>query len=104
MKACGYCGQENDDVASHCKGCGTSLIEDSSNFDSGRFKNLFRLILIALTIGGGFTGLTVTVRGIFQLENAQLLSYLIYCVVIALYFFTIVSGLLFVDNRKCVTH
>src|SRR5437868_15254197 len=30
MRKCTYCGQENDDTAVNCKGCGTSTIAESS--------------------------------------------------------------------------
>ena len=35
MKTCGYCGRENDDVATHCKECGTSFITETP----GKFRD-----------------------------------------------------------------
>jgi hypothetical protein len=64
-------------------------------------KTWFRWILLALTIGGGFTGLVVTVQAMFQSEGASFFQFLLFGGFAALYLFTVVSGLLFADNPKC---
>jgi len=64
-------------------------------------KTLFRWILLVLAIGGGFTGLVITVQAMFQSEANSLPSFVICGVFVILYIFTIVSGLLFADNPRC---
>ena len=61
---------------------------------------LFRWLLLTLNIGGGFTGLVVTLQGIAesQLSSLQLLFYIWF---FGLYILTIASGLMFADSPRC---
>src|SRR5690242_10285691 len=62
-------------------------------------KTWLRWILLTLTIGGGFTGLAVTLQATFQSE-IDVFSGIIAGLVSLLYLFVIVSGLLFAENSK----
>jgi hypothetical protein len=64
-------------------------------------KMWLRWILLVLTIGGGFTGLVVTLQAMFQSGDVGLGSLIIFSAFVALYIFTVVSGLFFADNSKC---
>jgi hypothetical protein len=115
MKACKYCGVENQDDAAQCYVCHTTEFAvpvpaseatqpetetTPAAKPSKPIKAWFRWMVLILTIGGGFTGLALIVQGIFQLQTRQLSYLFLYTPFVILYGSTIVSGLLFADNPK----
>jgi hypothetical protein len=64
-------------------------------------KTWLRLLLVALTVGGGFTGLTYTLNAFGGFEKYGLAAELVGLAFMALYAFVIVAGLLFVHDLHC---
>jgi hypothetical protein len=61
MKACGYCGRENDDAAMQCRECGTSF--DEVTKDTGAaFRDFIRVCStpLGLTITTGFGAILIS--------------------------------------------
>ena len=115
MKTCNYCGLENEDNATQCRVCHTTQfvvrVPEAEAapaevemvpmaMSSKPMPAWFRWMILILTVGGGFTGLAVTVQGIFQMKSGQLANLLIYIPFLVLFGFTVVSGLLFADNPR----
>jgi hypothetical protein len=113
MKACKYCDIENQDDAAQCYVCHSiefvvpvpvaKAVQADATLSPKSPEPMqawFRWMILILTVGGGFTGLAVTVQGIFQMKSGQLANLLIYIPFLVLFGFTIVSGLLFADNPK----
>ena len=65
-------------------------------------KNLFRKFLLTVTISGGFLGFLGVVEEVFQLKNISWPAYIISAGFAAVYFFILLSELLFADNPKCI--
>jgi hypothetical protein len=63
-------------------------------------KTWLRWFILILTIGGGFAGAAVTVQVLFQPTTTGLINIALCCGFLALYLFTILSGLLFADNPR----
>ena len=63
-------------------------------------KSWLRLTLIAMTVGGGFTGFVYTFEAIMNSSNQSFAILLIYIVFLALFAFVTASGLLFVHDAK----
>jgi hypothetical protein len=62
-------------------------------------KTWLRWILIVISVGGGFTGITFTTETLFR-QEASLAAWLICGFAILLYLFIVVSGLIFADNPR----
>jgi len=63
-------------------------------------KNWLRLTLITLTVGGGFTGFSVTLQQLFNPQSQQPGYFVLLIVFLALYGFITASGLVFVQNPR----
>lgn len=51
MKACTYCGRENEDAAAQCVECGTVwVIPAARKFSFGVFSSIFGLLVLALMV------------------------------------------------------
>ncbi len=115
MKACNYCGVENQDDAVQCYVCHTTEFVVPVPAAEAKQPEMemvpmaksskpipawFRWMILVLTIGGGFTGLALIVQGIFQLQTKQLPYSFMYIPFLVLYGLTIVSGLLFADDPR----
>ncbi len=59
-----------------------------------------RLILITMTVGGGFTGVAVTLQALLSPQGKGPASAVICLVFLLLYLFVLISGLLFVQNPR----
>lgn len=70
----------------------------TTRFDKTR---LFRWLILVLAIGGGFTGLVVTVQGVAEAQLSLLQLFFSFWFV-GLYAFVIASGLIFADSPRCV--
>ena len=63
-------------------------------------KTWLRLTLITMTVGGGFTGVALTLQTLLGLLGRQPLNFVLGAGILALYVFVTVSGLLFVQNLR----
>ncbi len=63
-------------------------------------KPWLRLTLITLTVGGGFTGFSVTMQQLFKPQSQQPVYFALLVGFLALYAFVTASGLLFVQNPR----
>src|SRR5689334_8995854 len=63
-------------------------------------KTWLRLALITMTVGGGFTGIVLTLGLLFHSEDPGLLHLVLIIVFLALYIFVVASGLLFVCDPQ----
>jgi general stress protein CsbA len=63
-------------------------------------RTWLRLTLITLTVGGGFTGVVVTLQSLFASLGQGYLNSLLTFIGSALYAFVFVSGLIFVQNQN----
>ena len=59
-------------------------------------KTWLRLLLILMTVGGGFTGFAFTLQGLFSASSV--LNFLLTLAFVGLYSFVTISGLLFVQD------
>jgi hypothetical protein len=62
-------------------------------------KSWLRLTLITVTVGGGFTGVAITLQALFR-PNQPPAYYLLMLAFIAIFAFVTVSGLVFVHNPQ----
>ena len=62
-------------------------------------KTWLRLTLITVTVGGGFTGIAVTLQALFS-PQAHPLAYFLILVCVGLYVFVTASGLIFVHDPQ----
>jgi hypothetical protein len=63
-------------------------------------RTWLRLALITLTVGGGFTGVVVTLQSLFASLSQSPLNLVLLAVAAALYAFIFVSGLIFVHDPR----
>lgn len=63
-------------------------------------KTWLRLTVVAITVGGGFTGFAGTLQALFQLPSPKLFPLLIVVVFLGLYGYVTVSGLMFVHDSR----
>ena len=63
-------------------------------------KAWLRLTLITMMVGGGFTGLVVTLQALIRSQDQPPAYFVLMGAFLALYAFVTVSGLLFVENPK----
>jgi hypothetical protein len=63
-------------------------------------KPWLRLTLVTVTVGGGFTGVTMTLQTILGAQNQPLSYYMLVVVFLAVFVFVTVSGLVFVHNPR----
>ncbi len=63
-------------------------------------KTWLRLTVVAMTVGGGFTGLAFTLQTLLHPHNQKFPSLLSMIVFLALYGYVTVSGLIFVQNSS----
>jgi hypothetical protein len=64
-------------------------------------KTWLRLLLVVLTVGGGFTGLTSTVNAFGAFEKYGLAAEVVGITFMVLYVFIVAAGLLFVHDSHC---
>jgi hypothetical protein len=60
-------------------------------------KQWLRLTLVTMTIGGGFTGVAITLQAMFTHEQSPL-GYVLMLMFLALFAFVTISGIVFVHN------
>lgn len=63
-------------------------------------KPWLRLTLITVTVGGGFTGVTITAQALLGGQGGSLANYVLIFGFLALFAFVTVSGLVFVHNPE----
>jgi len=63
-------------------------------------KPWLRLAIITLTIGGGFTGFSITLQQLLKPQSDQALYLVVVLVFLALYAFVLGSGIAFVHNQQ----
>jgi len=63
-------------------------------------RTWLRLTVIAMTVGGGFTGFTATLQTLLHAHNSKLPSLLSMILSLVLYGYVTVSGLIFVENSS----
>jgi len=63
-------------------------------------KLWLRLTLITLTVGGGFTGFSVTLQQLFKPQSQEPVYFILLVVFLALYAFVTASGLVLVQNPR----
>lgn len=63
-------------------------------------KPLMRQLHLVLTIGGGFTGIVLTVAAVFNTKESNPLFYAMMLAFIGLYSFGVYAGLQFADDRE----
>jgi hypothetical protein len=63
-------------------------------------KSWLRLTFVTVTVGGGFTGVAITLQAFFAQQNQPPAYYVLMLVFIALFAFVTTSGLVFVHNPE----
>ena len=63
-------------------------------------KTWLRLLLVALTVGGGFAGMTLSLQVLHGLKNPEASRVIVALIFVGMYAFVTASGLLFVYDPK----
>ena len=63
-------------------------------------KSWLRLTLITVTVGGGFTGVAITLQSLLARQSQPLVNYALMLAFLALFAFVTISGLVFVHDPE----
>jgi hypothetical protein len=63
-------------------------------------KTWLRLTLVTVTIGGGFTGVAITLQTLFGMKGQPVINYVLITGFVALFAYVTISGLIFVQNPQ----
>ena len=69
-----------------------------AEFESSAMKPWLRLTLVTVTIGGGFTGIAITLQSLLSAQGQPTINYALISGFLALFAFVTVSGVVFVHD------